>query len=83
VSEVRTKSLYCEICSGGLYTYIVDTSIRNGNGPIQLLRPEHSVAQLYQDAYLQAGEALQFKGIIIRVEAQIGGDLIVSVSSDN
>ena len=83
VSEVRAKGLYCEICSGGLYTYIVDTSIRNGNGPIQLLRPEHSRARLYQDAYLKAGEALQFNGVTILVEAKIDQDLIVSITQNN
>jgi len=70
VVEVKAQNRYCVVCSGGVYTYVVDTEINNGAGPIRFVRPNHSNQQLFQDAYLSAGQQLVYENITITVEAQ-------------
>jgi M6 family metalloprotease-like protein len=78
VVEVKAQNRYCVVCSGGVYTYVVDTEINNGAGPIRFVRPNHSTQQLFQDAYLSAGQQLVYENVTITVEAQ-GATTIVQV----
>ncbi len=79
VTEVRTQNQYCELCSGGVYNYLVDTTIRNGNGAIRLLRPAHSTMKLFQDAYLEVGQTMTFENISIHVDFRQRDKLAVSI----
>jgi M6 family metalloprotease-like protein len=78
VVEVKARNRYCVVCSGGVYTYVVDTEINNGAGPIRFVRPNHSNQQLFQDAYLTVGQQLVYENITITIEAQ-GATTIVQV----
>jgi M6 family metalloprotease-like protein len=79
VAEVRAKNKYCVLCSGGVYTYLIDTTIRNGNGALRLLRPKDSTMKLFQDAYLSLGESLTYENVTISVEYKQRDQIIVSV----
>jgi M6 family metalloprotease-like protein len=79
VAEVRAQNKYCVLCSGGVYTYLVDTTIRNGNGALQLLRPEHSTMKLFQDAYLSLGQSITYNNVTIQFESQQRDQVVISV----
>jgi M6 family metalloprotease-like protein len=65
VVEVKDRNLYCIACNGGVYTYVIDTAIYNGQGPIRMVRPEHSQMDLFQDAYLKLGQQVTYENITI------------------
>jgi hypothetical protein len=79
VAEVRAQNKYCVLCSGGVYTYLIDTTIRNGNGALQLLRPEHSTMKLFQDAYLSVGQSITYNNVTIQFESQQRDQVVISV----
>jgi M6 family metalloprotease-like protein len=79
VTELKTKNPYCELCSGGVYHYLVDTTIRNGQGPIQMLRPEHSSMNLFQDAYISLGQTFNYENVTVQFEDTIRDQVIVSI----
>ena len=70
VLEIKAPNRYCEVCQGGLYTYVVDSYFENGNGPIRMVRPDHSTDGLFQDAYLREGQVLRYQNLIIDVLQQ-------------
>jgi len=80
VSEVKAFNPSCEKCKGGLYTYLVNTSNRNGNGPIRMIRPEHSIDQFFEDAYIEIGQSLSYENILITVESQDDQSVKVSLT---
>jgi M6 family metalloprotease-like protein/uncharacterized repeat protein (TIGR02543 family) len=79
VSEVKDSNPSCEKCQGGVYTYLVDSSVRNGQGPIRMIRPEDSFDQFFEDAYIETGQSLVYENITISVESQDDQGTIVSV----
>jgi M6 family metalloprotease-like protein len=79
VTEIRAKNQYCEICSGGIYNYLVDTTLRNGHGAIQILRPDHSTMNLFQDAYLSSGQSFTYENVTVSFEGQRRDQVIVTV----
>jgi M6 family metalloprotease-like protein len=79
VTEVRAENQYCELCSGGVYHYLVDTSLRNGHGAIQLLRPEHSTMKLFQDAYITQGQSFTYENVTVHFDHQRRDQVVVSI----
>jgi hypothetical protein len=67
VIEKRSKNEYCDLCSGGIYTYTVDSAIEGGKGPIKLIRPTNSTMELFEDAFISQDEYLSFENINIKV----------------
>jgi M6 family metalloprotease-like protein len=67
VIEKRSKNIYCELCSGGIYTYTVDSTIEGGKGPIKMIRPSNSTMELFEDAFINQDEYLNFENINIKV----------------
>jgi M6 family metalloprotease-like protein len=82
VVEQRSKNNYCNICSGGIYTYLIDSEIKNGYGPIRIIRPEHSKMELYQDAYLEIDQLLMYENITIKVEQKQNDNTVVRIIID-
>jgi hypothetical protein len=80
VSEVKAFNPSCEKCKGGLYTYLVNTSNRNGYGPIRMIRPELSIDQFFEDAYIETGQSLSYENILITVESQDDQSVKVSLT---
>jgi len=80
VSEVKASNPSCEKCQGGIYTYLVNSSNRHGYGPIRMIRPEHSIDQFFEDAYIETGQSLRYENILITVEAQDDQSVKVSVT---
>ena len=80
ISEVKDKNPYCTRCRGGVYSYIVDTTILNGLGPIRMLLPEHSEKELYEDAYLSQGQTLTYQNITIEHLGTFEGKVVVNVT---
>jgi M6 family metalloprotease-like protein len=79
VTELKAKNPYCALCSGGIYHYLVDTTIRNGQGPIQMLRPEHSSMKLFQDAYITLGQSFNYENITVHFEDIRRGQVIITI----
>jgi M6 family metalloprotease-like protein len=79
VVEQRSKNVYCNLCSGGIYTYLIDSEIKNGNGPIKIIKPEHSKMGLFQDAYLEANQLLKYENITIKFEQKNKDNVIVRI----
>jgi M6 family metalloprotease-like protein len=73
VLEIKAQNPYCEACQGGLYAYVVDSYFESGNGPIRMLRPDHSMEALFLDAFLSEGQSLRYENLIIEVLKQ--GDI--------
>lgn len=65
VVEVKAPNQFCEECSGGVYTYLINSEEGSGAGQIQLLRPEISDERFFQDAYLSEGESISYRNITI------------------
>jgi M6 family metalloprotease-like protein len=82
VVEQRSKNIYCDLCSGGIYTYLIDSEIRSGYGAIKLIIPEHSKMELYQDAYLELDQLLMYENITIKVEQKQNDNTVVRIIID-
>jgi len=65
VVEVKAPNQFCEECSGGVYTYLINSEEGSGAGQIQLLRPEGSDDRFFRDAYLSEGESISYGNIMI------------------
>ena len=79
VSEIKNLNPYCEICKGGVYSYIVDSTIGSGAGSIKMLKPEHSKEEYFQDAYLLQDQSLLFEGIKITNLGMQNNKVVVEV----
>jgi M6 family metalloprotease-like protein len=67
IAEKRSKNRYCQICSGNIYFYTVDSTIASGNGPIKLIRPTNSKFENFEDAYISQDQELIFENIKFKV----------------
>jgi hypothetical protein len=65
VIEVKDKNVYCEECSGGIYTYLVNSEEGSGSGQMILLSPTNSEDRFLRDAYLDIDESISYGDITI------------------
>lgn len=79
VSEIKSVNPYCEVCKSGVYSYIVDSSIASGSGPIRMLKPEHSKEEYFEDAYLAKEQSLVYEGIKITNKGIQNNKVVVDV----
>ncbi len=76
--ELRGPGKYCPSgCNQNILVTHIDSSIGNGNGPLQILRPKRSRRADYSDALLRVGEYVKFENItIIHTERYALGSVI-------
>jgi M6 family metalloprotease-like protein len=67
VLEKRSKNKHCQLCSGGIYAYTVDSTIDGGKGPIKIIRPTNSKMELYEDSFIIQDQELTFENIKFKV----------------
>jgi len=79
VFEVKSLNSYCALCKGGVYTYIVDSSIASGAGPIRMLKPEHSKEEYFEDSYLSKDQSLVYERIKITNKGIQNNKVVVEV----
>jgi hypothetical protein len=76
--EIRGPGKYCPSgCNQNILVTHIDSSIGNGHGPLQILRPKRSTSADYSDALLRVGEYVKFENItIIHTERYALGSVI-------
>ncbi len=63
----------------GVITYLVDTSIASGYGPMQIIRRSSSTDVWFSDNALKVGDELAYKGYSIKVLGSSDKDMYVEV----
>lgn len=69
-------------CTQNILVTHIDTSIGNGNGPMQILRPDRSTKEDYSDALLLEGEFVTYQNITITHSERHGLGSIITIKFD-
>ena len=69
-------------CTQDVLVTLMDTSMGNGHGPMQILRPSRSTSDDYSDALLLEGEFVQFGNIIITHSEKFALGSVITIRFD-
>jgi len=77
--EVKNRNEFCERCIGGVYVYLIDSSIATGFGPIRLLKPIHARNAHFMDAYLSLNQEYKYQNITIKNIGLQNDKVVISI----
>ena len=82
--EKKTPGDYCiEACNGDVLISVVDGRIRNGQGPVNVVRPEGSVDIDFYDSLLAMNQEVTFENIIIKHTENYPNVSVIEVTINN
>lgn len=65
--ERKDNNQYCQACNGGILVTKYDASISSSYGLLKIMRPEYSVDEFYEDAFLYIGNQITIDNVTIEV----------------